>query len=318
MPAEDVVVKVWTDTMLHGKRIEKAGGKPVKGRFLVMKTFWTVLGLALWFCLLTVEPGMAAVQVEGIQTMRLPKAPLDVTTTMDGTKIFVLLKGGEVQLYSPAGELLESFSVSSDAERMVVSADGERLYVTAGQDVRVFEVATLNELPILNSPTKGDNNAPVTMTVFSDFQCPYCSRLVAFVDDVLAKNPGKVRVVFKQFPLRMHNFALPAALASLAAREQGKFWPMHDKLFANFNQLSDEKIRALAQEVGLDMARFDRDRNGQQLRDEVVRDQGLGQQAGVQGTPTVFINGKLLRERSLPGVQALIDREAGRAKRSAR
>lgn len=283
-----------------------------------MKTYWSVLGLALWFSLLAVEPGMAAVQVEGVQTLRLPKAPLDVSMTADGAKVFVLLKGGEVQLYSAAGELLESFSVSGDAERMAVSADGERLFVSAGQEVRVFEVATLNVLPILNSPAKGDGNAPVTITVFSDFQCPYCSRLVAFVDEVLAKNPGKVRVVFKQFPLRMHNFALPAALASLAAREQGKFWEMHDRLFANFNQLSDEKLRALAQELGLDMARFDRDRNGQQLRDEVVRDQGLGQQAGVQGTPTVFINGKLLRERSLPGVQALIDREAARARKGAK
>jgi protein-disulfide isomerase len=130
----------------------------------------------------------------------------------------------------------------------------------------------------------------------------------------LAKNPDKVRVVFKQLPLRMHNMAQPAALASLAAREQGKFWPMHDLLFANFNQLSEEKIRALAKEAGLDLARFDKDRKTQKLLDEVQRDQALGQQAGVQGTPTVFLNGKLLRERSAAGVQALIDREVARAK----
>jgi protein-disulfide isomerase len=139
--------------------------------------------------------------------------------------------------------------------------------------------------------------------------------VVLFVDEVLAKNPDKVRVVFKQFPLRMHNLALPAALASLAAREQGKFWPMHDKLFANSSQLSEEKLVALAKEAGLDLARFDKDRNAQKLRDEVLRDQGLGQQAGVQGTPTVFVNGMLLRDRSLPGVQAIIDREVAKSKR---
>ena len=108
---------------------------------------------------------------------------------------------------------------------------------------------------------------------------------------------------------------MPAALASLAAREQGKFWPMHDKLFANFSQLSEEKIVALAKETGLDLVRFDTDRNAQKLRDEVVRDQGLGQQAGVQGTPTVFVNGKLLRDRSLPGVQAIIDREVAKSQK---
>jgi protein-disulfide isomerase len=186
--------------------------------------------------------------------------------------------------------------------------------VIAGQQLSIVEVALVYELPVLNSPARGPEKAAVTLTVFSDFQCPYCSRLVAFIDEVQAKNPNTVRVVFKQFPLRMHNFALPAALASLAAREQGKFWPMHDKLFANFNQLSEEKIRALAKEVGLDLARFDRDRNSQKLRDEVLRDQGLGQQVGVQGTPAVFINGKLLRERTGEGVQASIDREVARAK----
>jgi protein-disulfide isomerase len=111
----------------------------------------------------------------------------------------------------------------------------------------------------------------------------------------------------------MHNMATPAALASLAAREQGKFWPMHDLLFANFSQLSEEKITALAKEVGLDLTRFNKDRAAQKLRDEVLRDQALGQQAGVQGTPTIFLNGRMLRERSAAAVQQLIDREVAKA-----
>lgn len=280
-----------------------------------MCKIWSLWGGLLLLMLCSVLPAGAAMQVEGTQTLRLPNAALDVAATLDGSKLFVLLKGGEVQILSPAGEFIEHFTVAPEAERLAISPEGDRLYVTAGQELRVVEVAVLQTLPVLNSPVKGPDGAPVTLTVFSDFQCPYCSRLVPFVDEILAKNPGKVRVVFKQFPLRMHNFALPAALASLAAREQGKFWPMHDLLFANSSQLSEEKIRALAKEAGLDLARFDKDRNAQKLRDEVLRDQELGQQAGVQGTPTVFLNGKLLRERSLPGVQALVDREVARAKR---
>lgn len=274
-----------------------------------------LLASALWLLSGPVQPVAAATQVDEISTLRLPKPVLDVAATFDGARIFALLKGGEVQMLTPAGELLERFQVPADAEQLTVSAEGDRLYVTAGQEVRIIEITPQHELPTLNSPAKGAADAPVTLTIFSDFQCPYCSRLVPFIDDVLAKNPAKVRIVFKQFPLRMHNMAQPAALASLAAREQGKFWPMHDKLFANFSQLSEEKIKALAKEAGLDLVRFDRDRNSQKLRDEVLRDQTLGQQAGVQGTPTVFINGKLLRERSPAGVQALIDREAARAKR---
>ena len=279
-----------------------------------MRMFCSYVVPVLLVTLLSVLPVAAAMQVEGTQSMRLTKTALDVATTADGSKVFVLLKGGEVQMLAPSGELLERFSVAADAEQLAISPEGDRLYLTVGQELRLVELAALHDLPALNSPVKGSVDAPVTMTVFSDFQCPYCSRLLPFLDEVLAKNPGKVRVVFKQFPLRMHNMALPAALASLAAREQGKFWPMHDKLFANSSQLSEEKIVALAKEAGLDLARFDKDRAAQKLRDEVVRDQGLGQQAGVQGTPTVFINGKQLRDRSLPGVQAIIDREVAKTK----
>ena len=276
--------------------------------------FWRQWGTALLFLMVWALPAHAAMQVEASKSQRLPKAALDVAATNDGSKVFVLLKGGEVQVLSPAGELLERLNVVDDAEQLAVSPEGDRLYLTVGQTLRVVDLASQFDLPDLNSPARGPDNAPVTLTVFSDFQCPYCSRLVPFVDEVLAKNPDKVRIVFKQFPLRMHNFALPAALASLAARDQGKFWPMHDLLFANSSQLSDEKIRSLAQQVGLDLARFDKDRNDKRLRDEVQRDMELGQKAGVQGTPSVFINGKLLRDRTLPGVQAIIDREAGRGK----
>ena len=276
--------------------------------------FWRQWGTALLFLMVWALPAHAAMQVEASKSQRLPKAALDVAATNDGSKVFVLLKGGEVQVLSPAGELLERLNVVDDAEQLAVSPEGDRLYLTVGQTLRVVDLASQFDLPDLNSPARGPDNAPVTLTVFSDFQCPYCSRLVPFVDEVLAKNPDKVRIVFKQFPLRMHNFALPAALASLAARDQGKFWPMHDLLFANSSQLSDEKIRSFAQQVGLDLARFDKDRNDKRLREEVQRDMELGQKAGVQGTPSVFINGKLLRDRTLPGVQAIIDREAGRGK----
>jgi protein-disulfide isomerase len=278
----------------------------VRSSLLVVGVLVLLLGSVL--------PVPAAVQVEKTKSVHLSKPVVDAAATFDGTRLFVLLKGGEVQMLAPTGELLERFNVPADAETLTVSAEGDRLYVTAGQEVHILEVAPQHALPVLNSPVKGVESAPVTLTVFSDFQCPYCSRLVPFVDEVLAKNPGKVRIVFKQFPLRMHNMALPAALASLAAREQGQFWPMHDLLFLNFNQLSEEKLRALAKEAGLDLERFDRDRNSQKLRDEVLRDQVLGQQAGVQGTPTLFLNGKLLRERTTQGVQALIDRELARAK----
>jgi len=258
------------------------------------------------------------VQVEVGPTIKLGKTAIDIQVSIDGARVFVLNKGGEVQVLTPDGKLLMNFNLGFEAERLAVSPDGSQLFVAAGSEMRIVEMATLHSLPVLNSPVKGNAAAPVTLTIFSDFQCPYCSRVVPILDEIQARNPDTVRLVFKQFPLRMHNMALPAALASLAAREQGKFWPMHDLLFANFNQLNDEKIKALAKEAGLDLTRFDRDRAAQKLRDEVLRDQALGQQSGVQGTPTVFLNGKLLRERNPAEVQVLIDREVARSRTAGR
>ena len=279
-----------------------------------MRNYLRIWSLTLLLVAGTWGLALAAFKVETTQTQQLPKAALDVAITADGSRLFVLLKGGEVQMLTSAGNLLERFSVPATAERLTVAPEGDRLFILAGQELHTVDISTLHEMPVLNSPAKGPDHAPVTFTVFSDFQCPYCARLLPFLEEVLAKNPETVRVVFKQFPLRMHNMAQPAALASLAAREQGKFWSMHDKLFANFSQLSEEKFKALAQEAGLDMNRFNADRASQKLKDELQRDLALGQQVGVQGTPSVFINGKLLRDRSAPAVQALIDREVARVK----
>ena len=115
--------------------------------------------------------------------------------------------------------------------------------------------------------------------------------------------------MFKQFPLNMHKFARPAALASLAARNQGKFWELHEKLFANYNKLNNQMIRALAESVELDMARFDQDIKNPALQQEVNADMQLGQKAGVRGTPTILINGKLAKEKNAAGFKKRIDAE---------
>ena len=121
--------------------------------------------------------------------------------------------------------------------------------------------------------------------------------------------PKQVRLVFKHFPLTMHKFAKPAAVASIAARNQGKFWPLHDKLFANYNKLNDAKIRELAESVGLDMTRFDKDLANPALLQEVAADIQLGTKAGVRGTPAVYINGRQLKDRSIKGFKQMINAE---------
>ena len=124
--------------------------------------------------------------------------------------------------------------------------------------------------------------------------------------------PKEVKLVFKNFPLRNHKFAWPAAIAALAANKQGKFWELHDQLYENYNRLSDQKIREITQQVGLDMEKFDQDMKDPELKAIVERDFQEGARAGVRGIPTIFVNGRQLKNRSFQGFQAAIEKELAR------
>jgi protein-disulfide isomerase len=123
-----------------------------------------------------------------------------------------------------------------------------------------------------------------------------------------------MKLVFKNFPLRNHKFAWPAAIAALAANKQGKFWELHDQLYENYNRLSDQKIREIAQQVGLDMEKFDKDMKAPELKAIVERDFQEGARIGVRGIPTIFVNGRQLKNRSFQGFQAAIKKELAREK----
>ena len=132
---------------------------------------------------------------------------------------------------------------------------------------------------------------------------------------VLEKYPGKVKVVFKNFPLRSHRFAVKAAAAALAAGSQGKFWEFHDLLFENYNQINDQKIRDIALSLNLDQVEFEKKMNDPEIQKKIRQDFEDGRQAGVNSTPTVFINGRLLKNRSLEGFGELIDKELEKIKK---
>ena len=133
---------------------------------------------------------------------------------------------------------------------------------------------------------------------------------------MLGQYPNDVKVVFKNFPLtRIHKFAMNASIAALAANQQGKFWEYHDELFKNYNQLNDEKLDEIAGSVGLDMEQFKKDMQNPALSAMVQRDLQDGVAAGVRGTPSIFVNGRLLQQRSLQGFQQIIDEELAKKKK---
>ncbi len=128
------------------------------------------------------------------------------------------------------------------------------------------------------------------------------------LEQVLEKNPNQVKLVYKNFPLRNHKFAMPAAIAALAAEKQGKFWEFHDLLFKDYNRLNEQKVKEIAQQLNLDMEKFEKDRKDPRIRAMINRELSEGNRAGVRGTPTVFINGRLLRNRNPAGFQELIEK----------
>jgi len=147
-------------------------------------------------------------------------------------------------------------------------------------------------IPVDGSPVMGPANAQITLVEFSDFQCPYCAKAIGQLDAVLKAYPGKVKLIFKQFPLSMHSQAATSAAAALAAHQQGKFWEMHNALFAHRDKLSKQTILEQAQAVGLDMKRFQADWDSPAMKAAVDRDQKDGDKIGVEATPTVFIDGQ--------------------------
>jgi len=135
---------------------------------------------------------------------------------------------------------------------------------------------------------------------------------VPLLEQVLGKNPVTVKVVYKHFPLQNHKFARKAAAAALAADRQGKFWPFHDRLFDSYNRLSDQKIREIAVSLGLNMETFDNDLKDPAIQAKIRQDFQDGNRADVRGTPAVYINGRVLKNRTLDGFQEIIDKELGK------
>ena len=145
---------------------------------------------------------------------------------------------------------------------------------------------------------KGDENAPVTLYEFSDYQCPFCGRFFSDTLPLIEENyikTGKVKLVFKDFPLdSIHPEATPAALAARCAGDQGKYWEFHDKIFQNQQLLGSAAYSQWAQELGLDVSQFDNCLNTRKHLSAVRKDLLEGQQAGISGTPGFVLNGQVI------------------------
>jgi protein-disulfide isomerase len=151
-------------------------------------------------------------------------------------------------------------------------------------------------IEVASAPAKGPATAPVTIAAFSEFECPFCLSATPVLEQVEETYKDKVRIVWKHLPLTsIHAHAMGASIASEAARKQGKFWEYHDRLFANQKQLGPDDLKRYAQELGLDVARFEKDIADPELKKKVEADMAEARALTIRSTPSFFINGRFVR-----------------------
>jgi protein-disulfide isomerase len=252
-----------------------------------------------------------------MQAWKTESKPVDFVQSLDGRMVFILGDDSKVYLYSAEGQKLGVIPVDPGTVALDITPRGEMLYVMDKNGAyKALDISFAKDIDLSGSPFKGKENAPVALVVFSDFQCPFCSKVHPLMEEVMKKNPDTVKLVFKHMPLGMHQQAEPAARAAIAAQEQGKFWEMHDALFAaaTGGGLSTEAIEKAAAAIGLDVAKFKADWNSPAIQEKLSKDMSAARLAEVNGTPTLFVNGRRVNAPSPEAIQKMIDQELSKKK----
>jgi protein-disulfide isomerase len=156
----------------------------------------------------------------------------------------------------------------------------------------LFDPKSVKEVPLEGSPSKGPDDAPLTIVEWADFECPACKALAPLLDILQDRFPGQVRVIYKFYPLTTHKNGFDAARAAVAAQNQGKFWEMHEALFLNQGKLERQDLQRIAKKVGLDSAQFSRDFGDDATKKRVEREMQQAESLGLEGTPMIYVNGR--------------------------
>lgn len=192
---------------------------------------------------------------------------------------------------TPAAQAPEQQEPPTEAELEAAQADWEARQNEVNQVLSSIDRATF----IGTSPTKGDPNAEVVVVKFSDFECPFCAVAAGHMKEFVDERGDEVLYVYKHLPLKsIHPEAEPASKASWAAAQQDQFWLYHNGLFANQDRLGDALYRELAEQIGLDVEQFNRDRNSDAAQAAVDADLALAEQLKLQSTPSFLMGGLLI------------------------
>jgi protein-disulfide isomerase len=272
--------------------------------------FKTLLVLIL-FISVTVAPSAGLADVDGriLAKLTLQVSPLDMSTSKDGRWLYLLTAPGDLLIYSAQGRYNGKIEVGRGFDQVEAGPSENQVYLLNRKEKRlqVVEVSYTFDIDTSQSPFKGPADAPVVIVEFTDFQCPYCARLGATIDQMMKLYPGKLKIVYKSFPLSSHRYSWKAAATAVAANKKGKFWEVYKEIFASYNRLNDAKLKEIRNHFGLDTPEFEALMNSPEIRSRVASDRNEGIQLGVHGTPTVFVNGKRLNNKRPEGFKEAID-----------
>jgi protein-disulfide isomerase len=243
--------------------------------------------------------------------MDLKSPAIDITVSLDGQQQFLLDEEGTLNIYKIDGTLQGTIPIGKDYNLIQPGPEPGTLFLGNRREktIQILTIDLIQKITTKGSPFKGPQNAPVTLILFTDFQCPYCAQMGPFLEGILKEFPKELKLVYKGFPLRNHQYAVDAAKAALVAHKMGKFWEFHDLLFKNYNKLNKERIDAIRAQLKLDLKEFQEIVNDPKTMEMVRNDYTDGMNAGVRGTPTLFLNGKQVKNRSAEALKQRIKTE---------
>jgi protein-disulfide isomerase len=231
-----------------------------------------------------------------------PPAGVDISKLDDfGRKVFFRIANSESSVCGQAQSLLQSAKDPKGGCRRSISALRyvARLVEQGFTDSEVSEALAKRyrpvppvKLDVSEAPVKGNPSAKITLVEFADYECPHCKRFQPVLRQILDEFHDSVKLYFKHYPLPQHTNARLAAEAAVAAQKQGKFWQFQDRLWDNQDDLSPAEIEKLAKETGLDVAKFRQDLASEAVKNRVQKDRADGAAAGLQATPTLYIDGR--------------------------
>lgn len=244
----------------------------------------------------------------------VPANTIDFVHSLDGKYAYFLTSDHQVTIYTADGVKQGAIPVAEGVTAIDIAPQGEMLYLVDSKEntLKSLAIDFVVNVPTEGSAFMGPVDAPVTIVIFTDFECPYCKKTAPLIQQVFSANTSDTKVVFKNMPLDFHKFAEPAARAGIAANIQGKFWEFHDAIFAT-ETLDDGTIEKIAKSLNLDMDKFKADMESAATKAKVQQDIIEAKNAGVTGTPTVFINGRRVKQRSPEAFQVMIDAELKKA-----